>query len=98
MDDKLNDVEDQLEERSISTKQNTYQISKKMKELEDELHNTKETEPVRATNEVAATKEYNSLTVQKVYHLYQHGYSIAEIAKRTDLSEQDIEEILKNNG
>jgi len=105
MDDKLNDFEDQLEELSISTMQDTYQIRKKLKELEDELHNNQEaklhnnqeTEPVHSTNEVAATNQTNPLTVQKIYHLYQHGYSIAEIAKRTDLGEQDIENILKNN-
>jgi len=37
MNDKLDDVENQIEQLSISTMQDTYQIKKKIKILEEEL-------------------------------------------------------------
>src|SRR5690625_3523332 len=37
------------------------------------------------------------LVTQKVYHLYQQGLSFEEIAKRTELSTDEIELIIKQN-
>lgn len=37
MNDKLDDIESQIEQLSISTMQDTYQIKKKIKILEEEL-------------------------------------------------------------
>lgn len=94
MNDKFKDIESQLEQLSISTMQDTYQLKKKIKILEEELLAGDITEQILPTN---STLENKPLLIQKVYHLHQQGYSVNEIAQQTDLGENDIKTILNNS-
>lgn len=93
MDDRVEQLEEQLEQFSIATMQDTYQMKKKIKILEEELL-TENVVDTNTTNLPPALKN-KPLLVQKVYHLHQHGYSNDDIAKQTDLDTHDIQTILQ---
>lgn len=94
MNDKFNELENQIEQNSISALQDTYQIKKKLKILEEELLTESKPEPIPSIHGHINNKP---ILIQKVYHLHQQGYSIDAISKQTDLSEHDIQTILKNS-
>lgn len=93
MHDKFDDLENQFEQFSISTMQDTYQLKKKVKILEEELLTDDLSGDIQPT-QAAANKP---LLMQKVYHLHQQGYSADTIADRTELTSSDVKTILKNN-
>lgn len=94
MNDQFSELEKQIEQFSISTMQDTYQMKKKIKILEEELLTENISESVLPTNH---THENKPLVIQKVYHLHQQGYSIGEIAGQTDLNDNDVQTILNNS-
>ncbi|TQS74706.1 hypothetical protein DX933_11460 [Ornithinibacillus gellani] len=90
MNDRFESLESQIEQLSISTMQDAYQMKKKIKILEEELlTNSTDTQQV-------ASRDFQPLLIQKVYELSQQGYSPTDISKNTDLSVHDIQTILKN--
>ncbi|WP_234028556.1 hypothetical protein [Lentibacillus sp. Marseille-P4043] len=93
MNDKFDDLESQFEQFSISTMQDTYQLKKKVKILEEELLTEDFSTDIQSTR----TEENKPLLIQKVNHLHQQGYSPEAISERTELSSNDIKAILKNN-
>lgn len=99
VDDNVKQLEEQFEQFSISTMQDTYQMKKKIKILEEELltspSNVSEPHNKQQENLPDAVKN-KPLLIQKVYHLQQQGYSHEEIAKQTALSTHDIQTILTN--
>src|SRR5690625_3951284 len=95
MNDQFGELEKQIEQFSISTMQDTYQIKKKIKILEEELLAENISETVIPTTDPALANK--PLVIQKVYHLYQQGYSVAEIAGQTDLNDNDVQAIIKNS-
>jgi|SRR5690625_853201 len=100
MSDKIDQLEEQFEQFSISSMQDTYQMKKKIKILEEELLTQDIT---LAQSEIAASPEIDvnisdkPLLIQKIYHLHQQGYSVEDIAEQTDLNNHDIKTILKHN-
>src|SRR5690625_220676 len=94
MNDKFGELEKQIEQVYISTMQDTYQIKKKIKILDEELLAENISDTVMPTNPALKNKP---LVIQKIYHLYQPGYSISEIAKQTDLNDSDVQAVLKNS-
>lgn len=95
MDDRIEQLEEQFEQFSISTMQDTYQMKKKIKILEEELltENIIQTE----NNNIPPALQDKPLLLQKVYHLHQHGYSHEDIAQQTNLERHDVQTILKHN-
>lgn len=91
MNDKFADLQNQFEQFSLATIQDTYQIKKKLKVLEEELIIDQIPEAMPQT-----TDHNKPLLVQKVYRLYQKGYSIEDIASRTQLSKNDVQSIIKS--
>lgn len=92
--DQFSELEKQLEQFSISTMQDTYQMKKKIKILEEELL----TENISGFSTQANYEHENKpLVIQKVYHLHQQGYSVEEIAVQTDLNAHDVQTILNNS-
>lgn len=94
MNDKFSELEGQLEQFSISTMQDTYQMKKKIKVLEEEL----------LTDNISADRfRLNNLdneqpaVIEKVFNLYEQGYPISDIAQLTNLNKFDIQTILKNS-
>src|SRR5699024_10353747 len=77
--DKLDSIEEQLEQFSIATMQDTYQLKKKVKVLEEELL-TEGPMPRSITNnkqiaQLAEQYKNKPLLVQKIHHLHEQGYS-----------------------
>lgn len=89
MNDKFKQIEDQLEQFSISSLQESYQIKKKIKILEEELLS----EDVVDNNFTRPTNNQTPL-IRNINHLYNQGMSVQEIAKRTNLSEYDVHSIV----
>ncbi|SDB99149.1 hypothetical protein SAMN05421734_103282 [Pelagirhabdus alkalitolerans] len=88
-EDKFKKLEDQIEQLSLSTLQDNYQMKKKIKVLEEEL----------LPNEVDL-KDFKGPSSSRSNHkkqvelLYKQGYSVQDISKKTQLSEYDIEMVV----
>jgi len=97
MDDKYKDLEEQVEQLSITTMQDTYQMKKKLKILEEELLTDTVQQETPSFEHVPPSLKDKPLLIQKVYHLHQQGYTLDDISKQTNLSNHDVQTILKNN-
>jgi|SRR5690625_4611861 len=95
MTDKFKDLEDQLEQLSITAMQDTYQIKKKMKVLEEEL--LTENTFTHTTSDISETLQNKPLLIQKVCHLHQQGYTADDISEQTELTTHDVKTILNHN-
>src|SRR5699024_5501099 len=98
-DDKIAKLEEQFEQFSITTMQDTYQLKKRIKILEEEILSSNV--PQKSNQEqnmrnVPDSVKHKPLLIQKVYHLHQQGYSNIYISQQTALSEDDIQTILNN--
>ena len=98
-DDKIAKLEEQFEQFSITTMQDTYQLKKRIKILEEEILSSNV--PQKSNQEqnmrnVPDSVKHKPLLIQKVYHLHQQGYSNIDISQQTALSEDDIQTILNN--
>lgn len=92
--DKLQSVEEQLEQFSIATMQDTYQLKNKIKVLEEELLTNEAIASTVTNNDSPKKFENNPLLVQKVQHLHEQGYSLDDISKETELNNDDVQAIL----
>lgn|SRR5690625_1943764 len=91
MTDKIDQLESLYEELSISTMQDTYQIKKQIKVLEEELlidSFNKRPDLPKQTEQVHL--------VDKIHHLHNNGLSAEEIAKQTDLDFHAVKAIINN--
>lgn len=98
-DDKIAKLEEQFEQFSITTMQDTYQLKKRIKILEEEILSSNVSQkPNQEQNmrNVPDSVKHKPLLIQKVYHLHQQGYSNVDISQQTTLSEDDIQTILNN--
>lgn len=89
MNDKFKQLENQLEQVSLSTLQDSYQLKKKIKILEEELL-TNDMD-ISSLNKTPA----KTPLITKVEKLYQQGKTVDVIAKATNLSEYDVHSIIK---
>lgn len=99
--DKLSGVEDQLEQFSIATMQDTYQLKKKIKILEEELLTEGPikrpvTNNEQRSNTLSDEFKNKPLLVQKIHLLREQGYTIEDIAEETKLSNHDVQTILNH--
>src|SRR5690625_2708528 len=91
MNDKFSELESQFEQFSISTMQDNYQMKKKIKVLEEEIL----TDNLDLNEDFSQNNEPR--VIQIIHKLHNEGYSIVDIAQRTNLSSHDVQTILKNN-
>lgn len=89
MNDRFKDIEDQLEQHSMSTMQDTYQMKKKIKILEEELLASD------LSDDFFQKGNQSPETSQKIVQLHEKGYSVQEITELTKLSTYDVQLILK---
>src|SRR5699024_3878665 len=95
MEVKTKQLEDLVEQLSIATMKNTYQMKKKIKVLEEEL--LKNNVNSSQTQQMTESITNNPILIQKVYHLHQQGYSHNEISEKSSLYPNDIQIILNQN-
>ncbi|WP_186575781.1 hypothetical protein [Aquibacillus kalidii] len=89
LSDKFKQLEDQLEQVSITSLQETYQIKKKIKVLEEELLADDSLDMGNIN-----TQQTQTPLIRRINHMHKQGHSINEIAKRTNLSEYDVNSIV----
>src|SRR5699024_6655313 len=98
--DKMQNIEDQLEQFSIATMQDTYQLRKKVKVLEEELLTNEPIErPItnnNTSNSLSDEFKNKPLLVQKIHHLHEQGFSLDDISEETNLNNHDVQTILKH--
>ncbi|SFL82089.1 hypothetical protein SAMN04487943_104156 [Gracilibacillus orientalis] len=91
MQDKFKQLEDQLEQFSISSLQETYQLKKKINILEEEL--LIDDFSVEQTINSANTQQ--SPIMRKVKDLYNQGQDTDYIAEQLNMNEYDVISIIK---
>lgn len=91
MNDRFANIEKLVEEQSIKFSQDVFALKRKLTDLDERIQ----------TNAYVIDRtglaDKTPLVTQKVYHLYQQGLSYEDIAKRTELTVDEIELIIKNN-
>lgn len=91
MTDKIDELESQYEELSITTMQDTYQMKKQIKILEEEL--LLDSFP----NQNEQLEEKQPLLIREVYDLYKQGYSVEDISNQTKLDQHAVKAIINNS-
>ncbi|MGM0523085.1 MAG: hypothetical protein ACQER2_03455 [Bacillota bacterium] len=86
MNDRFKKIEDQIEQLSLNQMQESYQTSKKLKILEEELLPT--------TVNTDFKPQGKSTMTQRIESLYRSGHSLSEISQLTKVSEYDIEQVI----
>lgn len=85
--DRFKDIENQVEQLSLSNLQDSYQMKRKIKILEEEL--------LPSQFDFSNQTGTKSTLEKQVEALYQQGYTIAQISQATKVSEYDIESLIK---
>ncbi|MFG6114329.1 hypothetical protein ACGTN9_04025 [Halobacillus sp. MO56] len=85
MNDRLKQLEDEVEQISISSLQETYKLKRKLNILEEEL--LFQLPDKDNDQEIPLYKQVESMVKQ--------GYTVAQIAEKTTLQENDIRSILE---
>ncbi|GAA0296097.1 hypothetical protein GGQ92_000559 [Gracilibacillus halotolerans] len=86
MTDKFKQLEDQLEQVSISSLQETYQLKRKIKVLEEEL--------LVDESFVQPTEGYDTPLLREIKELHRLGYDTKSIAQQVNLDEYEVTSIL----
>lgn len=91
VNDRFSELESEFEQFSISMMQENYRVKKKIEILEEELLSGRIDE--QSLNNVGNEPR----VINKVHELHDKGYSIVDIAHQTNLTNHDIQTILKTN-
>ncbi|PWU68514.1 hypothetical protein [Gracilibacillus dipsosauri] len=87
MHDRFKQIEDQLEQFSISSLQETYQLKKKISILEEEL--------LMDDDILEHSMDSNESTMNnKIANLYVNGYDIPSISRELNISEFDVRSVI----
>lgn len=92
--DKIREIENQLEQLSIQLLQESYQLKKRMKILEEELL----IETNDGLNKIHSLHGTQKNEREKVFSLYKRGFSYDEIAKETLMTTEEVRIILEHVG
>ncbi|MFC5603554.1 hypothetical protein [Sporosarcina koreensis] len=87
--------EEDIENISISLHQETNQLKKRLKAVEEELMIG--VGPI-TNGQRRKTKPVHEIIVNQILSLKAQGYSIPEIAKRSSLPAEEVMEVLKSRG
>lgn len=90
MNDRMKELENQVEQVNMTMMQHNYQMKKKMKVLEEELLAEDLTEEIMKQSTKKKDSSKLLPLVDTVLSMYQKGYKIHYIAKQTNLSEHDV--------
>ena len=87
--------EEEIENISISLHQETNQMKKRLKAVEEEL--------MIGVGQVAHNrprkpKQVHEIIINQILSLQAQGYSIPEIAKRSSLTDNEVIDVLKSRG
>ncbi|MBB4825724.1 hypothetical protein HNO89_002960 [Sporosarcina luteola] len=86
-----------IENVSISLHQETNQLKKRLKAVEEELMiGVSHVNP--SSGPKSKTKPVHEIIVNQILSLHSQGYSIADISKRSSLSLEEVAEVLRSRG
>lgn len=86
---------DELEDISISLHQETNQLKKRLRAVEEEL--LIDVNPVSISKQLK-TKPIHEIIVNQILSLHAQGYSISDIAKRSSLTNEEVMHVLQTRG
>ncbi|KGX90857.1 hypothetical protein N781_05655 [Pontibacillus halophilus JSM 076056 = DSM 19796] len=90
MNDRIADLEEQVEQISMNNMQENYQLKKKLKVLEEELLVDEGKNSTSYPKHSYREKTSQPPLVQKILDLYNKGYTTKQISSETSLHEHDI--------
>lgn len=91
MSNRFANLEDLVEQQSITFSQDLFAIKRKVSDLDERI----QTNAYVINSTGLADK--TPLVTQKVYHLHQQGMTFEDIAKRTNLTVDEIQLIIEKN-
>lgn len=90
---------DEVEKISISLHQETNNLKKRLKAVEEELMIGIGPPPLSSSNiNKAGPKPIHEIIVNQILSLHAQGYTIGEIAKRSSLENEDVIRVLHTRG
>ncbi|MDQ0244446.1 hypothetical protein J2S09_002012 [Bacillus fengqiuensis] len=93
---KIEALEKQVEQLSLSMMQETYQLKKQIKALQEELMMDNFQSPRRESTPARSIVIDKTLPVHnQIIHFHKEGYSIQEIAKHTSLPLEEVRLIIQ---
>lgn len=95
MNDRMKELENQVEQVNMTMMQQNYQMKKKMKVLEEELLAEDLTEEIMKQPVKKKEPPKSLPLVDTVLSMYNKGYKTHYIAKQTNLSEHDVLSMVK---
>lgn len=90
MNDRFKQIDDQLEQISISSIQEIYQLKKKVKVLEEELLS----EDISKHWQSATSREAQPSVIERIKTMYGNGMSPDQISKQFSIPEQEVRSLL----
>ncbi|MBA2173591.1 hypothetical protein H0266_01650 [Halobacillus locisalis] len=93
MNNRMKELEEQLEQVSMEMMQSNYQTSQKLKVLEEELLAEDLTGEI-LKNQEKTTGQQPPL-IENVFAMYQRGYKAHYIAKHTNLDVHDVQSLIQ---
>ncbi|BDG46514.1 MULTISPECIES: hypothetical protein [Parageobacillus] len=90
--DDVKQIEEQLDQLTLSFAQETYQLKKRLQVLEEELLIRHESPPHIAP---AHDNDRSAFTKNRVFTLYKQGLSYEQIARETALTTEEVRMILR---
>ena len=88
-------MDDELENVSVSLHQETSNLKKRVRLLEEELMVAS---PSLDSDSAAPKKTIHAIILNQITSLHSQGYTIPEIAKRASLSEKEVTDVLHSKG
>ncbi|WP_202412504.1 hypothetical protein [Halobacillus litoralis] len=95
MNDRMKELENQVEQVNMTMMQSNYQLKKKMKVLEEELLAEDLTQEIMKQPLKKKETPRSLPLVDTVLSMYQKGYKTHYIAKQTNLSEHDVQSMIQ---
>lgn len=92
MNNRMKELEEQIEQVSMEMMQSNYQTSQKLKVLEEELLADDLTGEIIKNQQ--KTKDPQPL-IENVFAMYQRGYKAHYIAKHTNLDVHDVQSLIQ---
>lgn len=90
---------DELENVSISLHQETSNLKKRIRVLEEELMIVTPTQDAFSSQNFSASKKpIHAIIVSQIISLHDQGYTVPEIAKRSSLDEDEVLTVLRSKG
>ncbi|MBA2869887.1 DNA-directed RNA polymerase specialized sigma24 family protein [Anoxybacillus calidus] len=91
--DKIKGLEEQIDQLTMSFVQETYQLKKKLKILEEEL--LMSDEDIMEIVRKKALNDSTQLEREQVLSLYKRGFSYEQIAKETSMTTEEVRMMLQ---